>query len=507
MKDQVQLKDDAETRFSLIDMSDSPKDLVEKVSSDETTREIEMDLAAKYDEEAVEAEKAETPVYGVTVSDEGAMRSQKDEEDARALGFAPKPPIYQIGTLVNELGHENYKASRSTWEKMPSVADAMLKLIERVDAEDRADVRVQAPTLRMTDEGALKISSIVNDKPYTAVRLLTERGLEGICHFVTNGFSGYLASCPAPLRAHNMNHWFPLALKRDARTEKRLKKEALANGKPEPTDEIWTPKELTIRTRKNAKAKGGREVFAVCGPRYTAYDINRVAEHVKAAVPEDAKCEAVYDGYKTQIDVLWHSNVQPTKVVAGEFFKCGLRVKAADDGSGAIKVQLLLWRNLCLNLIVIDFAKVLVGSRRHVGAAAKIESDVAHFVTIANEKIGVFAKRWDDASVENVLETYNLGEPREVFRGLVENRVIPHVTGLDSDDMVMRLMRAYEYEPGYTKTAFINAITRVAHSETWSGGWEASDELESAAGSLLFQENWNCIPPKEATTVDEALGV
>jgi hypothetical protein len=56
--------------------------------------------------------------------------------------------------------------------------------------------------------------------------------------------------------------------------------------------------------------------------------------------------------------------------------------------------------------------------------------------------------------------------------------------------MITRLRRAWEKEPGYSKTAYLNAITRCAHSEEWRS-WEDAEELESTAGELLYQPVWN----------------
>ena len=66
-----------------------------------------------------------------------------------------------------------------------------------------------------------------------------------------------------------------------------------------------------------------------------------------------------------------------------------------------------------------------------------------------------------------------------------------------SDEMVERLQRAWDVEPGYSKTAIVNAVTRAAHTEEWRS-WSTSEDLERAAGELLYARGWNVQLPEGA---------
>jgi hypothetical protein len=421
---------------------------------------------------------------GVDVCPDGAARAKADEDAARAAGFSPKPPIYQIGTLVNELGIENFKASRADHDAKPLLGDAVAKLIATVQAERRVDRKTAIPELRMHPSGMLGTRA---DGEAGKQRMLplTERGLETLCSHVTPAGGRYLAQCPPELRAYNLNEWFPKGTKEVTRTDPKTKIETTTTE----------PREVTVRCRR--RKDGSPEIFAVGGPRYTAYDVDRVASSVAAALKGvgDARATITYDGYRATIDVLWHTNVQPSKAVAGEIFRVGLRVKAADDGSGGISVSLLLERNLCLNLIVIDFNKLLVGRRKHVGKVETIEAVVAGYLDASAERLGHFVKAWDNGTAEDILERYNLHDVDEVIRGLVLNRVV-WVAGVEPEVMQERLRRAWDKEPGYSRNAFLNAITRCAHEEEWQR-WSDVEDLESTAGELLFARTWNCVPPAD----------
>lgn len=380
---------------------------------------------------------------------------------------------------------------------MPRVDEACADLADQIAAEDRQDHVVVATGLNMLNNG--KLSSPAGTLP------LTERAVEGLAYFTTPGGASYLKSCPPDLRAHNFNEWFPKALREDKRATTKVRDEALAvyqkrvevlgadnvepHVEPEP---VLVPKQVTLRTRRNGTS-GGREAFTVVGPRYGAFDIDKIAAQVAKGAPEDARCDITYDGYKARINVLFHSNIQPENAVAGEIFKAGLCVTTDDSGSGAIKISVELLRNLCLNLIILDNAKLKIGSRRHMGSFDTIAADVAEMTTTAMSKIGHFVNRWSESNVESVLFKYGLESMEVVFDRLVRNRVV-HVPGVKPEDMTKKLLDAFAYEPFSTKSGVLNAITRAAHQESWKSPWVTMD-LEEKAGELLWAKSWDMSDP------------
>ena len=396
------------------------------------------------------------------VDAEGAARAKADEELAKLIGLAPKPPVYEIGSRVNEIGVGNFRASRAKWDEYPTLPELERMFCERIANEKRADFLMPAQAIRALDDGTIEFTTPASDGSAASElhkARLTERALLGMASRVTPGGAKYLAQCPADLRAANLNHW--LGKRGDA--------------------------ELTLRTRE-AIDGSGPELYAACGPRYAAFDADKVMRKAAAAIGHDARAKVTYDGYRMTLDAIFHTNVKPEKAVAGEFFKGMIRMRAADDGSGSINVSLGLWRNLCLNLIIIDFSQVLVGRRAHISADT-IEADIAELMAVANERIGMVVSKWSEANAEEILGRYDLQDVDAVFRGLVMNHGI-RTTGVKPEEMIVRLHRAWEREPGYSKASILNAITRAAHEEEWRS-WSDAEELESAAGELLYQPVWN----------------
>ena len=89
---------------------------------------------------------------------------------------------------------------------------------------------------------------------------------------------------------------------------------------------------------------------------------------------------------------------------------------------------------------------------RHVGR--NLRDVVQAGIERAMKSVSHFADKWSVATVENFLDRYGVDDVETVFRALVANRAV-HVPGYGTDEMVERLQRAWDVEPGYSKTAFI----------------------------------------------------
>lgn len=417
------------------------------------------------------------------ISQAGAERAKADEVAATEAGFSVKPPVYQIGSLVNQTGVDNFRAARAEWEAMPLAHEVCGRLADQIRSEDRSDLVVPLSQLAMLDDGRLSRGQ--------GALPLTRRALDGlVTHAVpVSGGMGYLKQCPPELRALNVNHWLQAnAMRLDARATDKAVRNWERRGRRGDKPEIFVPRELKLRTRTNGTT-GKREAFAVVGPRYEAHDIDQIASQIMRsdAIPADARAEITYDGYRARIDVLFHSDIEPERAVAGEIFRAGIMIKSADDGSGSIQTAAMVWRNLCLNLLIIDHATSEVSRRSHRGQG--IAEAVEDGITRAMMKVWHFADKWSAATMENVLDKYGVSSPEDVFRGLVANKVV-HVPGVAAPEMFARLMRAWQEEPGYQKTDIVNAVTRAAHAESWRR-WTDVEEMETTGGRLLYQPVWN----------------
>ena len=60
------------------------------------------------------------------------------------------------------------------------------------------------------------------------------------------------------------------------------------------------------------------------------------------------------------------------------------------------------------------------------------------------------------------------------------------------EENIKRLVDAYAFDPsGLTRAGAVNAITRMAHTEAWTGSKWTTSALEENAGELLYVNRLN----------------
>lgn len=433
----------------------------------------------------------------------GRSRSEADFAGALAGGFAPKQTVYDRGTPVVQLGVDNARASRQQHDALPSVNDAVRALIQRVHDEQRRDRIVRQNTMLMDDTGRLALPNgltgrmtLQNGTPggKTERLLIAEPGFGSLVTAMGIGGKEYLSKCSPELRAININHWSRrLKTEEDVRLE--LERAAWARTARQ-NSEAPEPRQLKLRTRKNGDA---REVFTFVTPKYTSFDVDKVAEAVNLAMPTDAKLEVTYDGFYYNLDVRFHTDVNPAHFVAGEFFKAGIRVRGSDIGDSGINISSSIYQNLCLNLLIVDRQRKGIDNIRHIGSVNALANRLRDALQKAKYSLQYFMEAWnyateDRITVDNV-EVIEGEKPVRlddlipgIFNGLRERELVP----LRRND-VPKLVEAYHRDTswsakqfGLTKATVANAITRYAH-EDQSDPWR-EDELERSAGQLLYSK-------------------
>lgn len=420
----------------------------------------------------------------------GRDRSNAARFEMRANGFAPKPPVYAVGSRVNEWGVRNAETSRREYDALPLVKQSCDQLIQVVAGEKRQDVPCdRLNEVRMRDDGRLVRA------PGADGVTLTEQAFGGFLSRTGIGGHSYLTKCPAELRATNVNHWMG-ELKFN---ERNREIEALARK------EAFEPKDAKFRTRLN---RGEREIFAVVSGSYGAFDADKIATALGMAAPPDARGSIVYDGTRMKAETLFHTNVAPEQFVAGEFFKAGVLVRSDDTGGGSIRVSAVVWQNLCLNLIILDECVQPIAAIRHVGSVQALARKFRDAFKQALGSIEGFLAKWNYAVQEDVRVDGDFALSqlpvsvalRGLFNGIIERELVP-VRG-QRKDVVQGLMRMYEKDDSsarivatVSRAAVVNAFTRYAHEVNVDPFQQ--DEIERAAGGLLNLTRANKVLPYE----------
>jgi hypothetical protein len=398
-------------------------------------------------------------------------RVKRQEEHVKKFGIAMAPPIYAPGFVTEKLGGENFTISHRKHNEMPRTSEGLRGIRDAVANEKRADLVVRPNLLRMTDNGQLYRLNGVRDKEGKPKTILLEQ----------NGIRQIAA---------RMNEQFPRAAEFLSVLDP-VDRAYVFNKQIEKVDP-----EAEIKLRTRVTETGDRAIYAVVGKSYSVFDADRIADLLvepfskldKVFGAENApRGMALYkpDDSSMRVDAIWHAD-SIVNLAAGDVFKAGLRFRSSDSGGGSIKADLLVWRNLCKNLIIIDKASVEVLRRTHRGSMEGISVDLTAATAKAEEFIKGFANDWGFLRNAPIGKVEIYGERYETvpmaLKALVDQGRIDGLTATNA--AVEALLNGYAAEPGNGSLAdIINAVTRAANSSKFD--FEKQEKIEKAAGELV----------------------
>lgn len=404
------------------------------------------------------------------VDKQAEERVKRHEEHVKKFGIAMAPPIYAPGFVTEKLGGENFHLSHKEHGQMPRTIEGLQGIKEAVRTERRQDLVLNPATLRMTPTGRIyRANGVRNPDGSPKTLLLEDNGLRQLCARLSDQFpraAEFLSVLDPADRAEVFN------------------KQIL---KVDP--------DFEIKARTRLPGAPERSIYAFVGKTYSAFDADRIADVLSDPFREMElefgenvpRGLAMYkpDDSSMRVDAIWHAD-SIVNLAAGDVFKAGLRFRSSDSGGGSIKADLLVWRNLCKNLIIIDNASVEVLRRTHRGSMDNIVVDLTAATAKARDLIEGFSKDWGFLrrapvkSVEIYGEKYDTVP--EALKALVDQGRIDGLTATNA--AVEALLSGYAREPGNGSLAdIINVVTRAAHEGKF--GIERQEKIERAAGQLV----------------------
>lgn len=375
-----------------------------------------------------------------SVSQVARDRIRNQEDLARSAGFALADPIYAPGTRVLEAGDERFRLERQRIENLPRFDDAARAVIERVRAENREDIPLHNHEFRMSDSGTILTANaeLALERPAFS-QLATMMGF--------GSGARYLATRSPDQRAMNVNR----ELKRADR-------------------------EVVLRTRLQNDT---RRVYAVVTPTYAPVDVDTVLETtINTGALNGANAEIAYDGDGVKATAIWAPD-EIVDLAAGDVFKAGVRISTDDTGRGRIRISGVLWRNLCLNLIIIDEAESVTLSAVHRGDPRRVLDKIGDGIREAKSRVSDFLSAWGKARETEL-------DARALLRSWVEKRrlKLPSRSQEERDRSVEALLNQWQMEPSDTLAGAVNAVTRSAHADPWP--MDIREHLERRAAELVL---------------------
>ena len=404
----------------------------------------------------------QTPPKVVT-EESNIDRVKRQAAEAAKMGFAIQEPIFALGTPVISLGVENARLKRQEFEALPLAENALEQLRDRVRAEKRRDFQAKVEDLSLDPKtGRLRCR---NSRRSGA--LFTDLGFRQMFGLLPNSPEAagrYLASIPTDRRA------------REAR-------EIFKNN---------SDRELVLRLRTPAGASEP-QVYSVVSEKYADYGPIALSEDllrlVKRSRLSETRAEIAYMGSWTTVKLITHSTVQPEKFVAGELFRAALAFKLSDDKRSSVRAWAETYRNLCLNLIVIDTARQGLMRRRHIGDTMDIGKELSLAAQTGLAKIEPFLAMWSAGrqievqDMEHAIKTLTRVEKESKVGAPI------YVPNVEPAYLAGRIILAHAKEPERNLTGLVNAMTRAAHEAIWPDPLVAAENLQFQAGMLLKLDN------------------
>ncbi len=423
----------------------------------------------------------------------GLERALATDASLRGLGLAfTDPTFYPFGFKLAESGVDRFRQIRLEHEERLG-PDATLSAVERAYSEERRqDIATKLHELVMTEAGRLtRGSGTLTISKYALGQLLARAGAPGSA-------GAYLANCPVSMRAEHTNYWLgramEVATRRDG-THAAVSLEATLRTRVEPVMILGPDGKPATSMR--------RGIYACVGKGYLRGGAFAYPQAVRAflgACPRDARCTFTSDGRRWRLSVSWMDpRLIPSDVVVGDTFRVGLWLESTDDASAGLMVGLDAERVRCLNCTTL-YTRKIEGTLRH--GQRSIAEKVVQVAQQALSKLSPFADAWRAARVDEVASRAYEDGVGHVFNYLVDEGLVS-VPGVSDSEMVSRLHRAWQQEPGYSRADILNAVTRAAHSECWGGAFDGA-QLEAQAGQLLYNFRLDSVPaPATQGTVDK----
>lgn len=181
------------------------------------------------------------------------------------------------------------------------------------------------------------------------------------------------------------------------------------------------------------------------------------------------------------------------EVKKGDVVQYGLVISTSDVGAGALRVEPLIHRLICLNGAVMNIAvrKFHVGKnqaeddiRELLTDSTKALTDAAFWaqvrdVVLGSMKAEIFEAQVDRLRIAANEEIKNFDLPRVVELSMKATGI----TGEAKKNSIIAALASGNEGAGLTRWGLINSFTKAAHTGPWA--YEESVELERAGGQIL----------------------
>jgi hypothetical protein len=388
---------------------------------------------------------------------------KEQERLAAASGFTLDEQLFALGHGVNSAGVENLTLIQKEVNEKPLMVEGCEKLRDTVVKENRNDFEVEIKNLSIGPETGL---------------LHTKPGSTG-AEFSELGFKQLMTMLPlAPPTAGQ----YLSAVSPDRRSREFDEIIKRSNGR-----------KVILRVRY----PGGRvtpQVYSVITKRYKPFGALELAEtllDMSRSNPDlrEYRSEIDYRGGSASIKLFGVTDIDPRDAGCGEVFKAVLNLKTSDDKTSGTSGTAGLFRNLCLNFIMIGESRQKVFSVRHIGDPSEMASLIMQGIEEGQSLIAPFMEMWGKAGRVDAIDVIqSVKRMAAAEEGAKKAQAIIQVPGVKPEMLVNWILEAYNKEPEPTQRGVVNAITRTPQVGSWKNPSLVEEMLAEQASQVLTME-------------------
>jgi hypothetical protein len=364
-------------------------------------------------------------------------------------GFAASHNLIMSGsTELSSSEQSILRKEIKDFDELPSARQSAADLAQIIENEERREISIESKDIELKDDMSFHFGETEHH--------INQLGFKSLARAVgPQGATSYLTGVDPALRAYNMR-----ALLSENKT-------------------------LKLRTRNGAQ--GEREIYAITEERYPDVYANSILRLIATNAETDAKAEFVYDPSTTTVSFkeLMRSEIEleTYRHDRNDVFQIGREWSMRDDGATSVKMNLLTFRMLCANMLILK-ADTYLKHVRHRGENDKVLGRVQSLFSETDGFSKMFSQKWGAARITKWNEEPTHDAAVAAYGYLITKKFLTYVG--DKDRFANTLATKWAEEPGGDVADLINGVTRLARNSTiTNSNTFGASELEKSAGRLL----------------------
>lgn len=402
---------------------------------------------------------ASVAVGGVDISKQAVERINATTMELRALdpAFLPSSTVRPFGTQIIENDGRQHEVRKDFFRDAPAAIEGARTMQATIASENREDFPFKLRDLNITEDGRFYVGDDVD-----GAFPMTGDGWKGLMTQVGKDNATWLTGMARAPKERTVENW--RAFQRDYADPDKV---IVGGIRSLDGDDQWWRFVSNKHSESKSSVKEDGEVQLGMG----ADELLGTLVDVLDGLPDgdEWRMRSQYDPNTggISVDVLRQAPTIPG-MGSGDVYQSGFRFTSGDGGKTGFTVQLLLMRNLCVNIMIVKEETLLKSMVTHrKGNESKAHNRIRETFTVAQKVLGIFAPNLAKTKAMPYNAKFkDAATVRDVYEAIANMKAMRKVTSaIAKDTAVEAMLLGWQQEPGDTLYSIINGVTRVHESK------------------------------------------